>query len=182
MTQATRRSTYFDRDFEMTAVKILPGEFFATADATAITTVLGSCVSVCLYDRVAAIGGMNHFMLPELMQGGNPTCSAACNETCIGSCCARYGSCAMRQLMQQLELLGANRRRLEAKLFGAGRVMAGVTDIGEKNAAFALDYLDKQRIAVVSSDLGATCPRKVLFFPGTGRAFVKRIRETPAGS
>jgi chemotaxis protein CheD len=172
-------ATCFDRDFGTNAVKILPGEFFATADATAITTVLGSCVSVCLYDRVAGVGGMNHFMLPELMRGG---VAAGCPGNCNESRCARYGSCAMRKLMQRLEEFGANRRRLEAKLFGAGRVMAGMTDIGEKNAAFALDYLEKQGIPVVSSDLGATHPRKVIFFPRTGRAFVKKIREIPAGS
>jgi chemotaxis protein CheD len=174
-----QRATYYDRDFSTVAVKILPGEFFATADATAITTLLGSCVSVCLYDRGSGVGGMNHFMLPELLQGGNPVlCTGQC---CIDLRCARFGSCAMRQLLQQLDALGANRRRLEAKLFGAGRMIAGMTDIGEKNASFALEHLKRQGIPVIASDLGDCCPRKVIFFPATGRALVKRFRDLTAG-
>jgi len=88
----------------------------------------------------------------------------------------------MKHLLQRLELLGASRSRLEAKLFGAGRVMAGLRDIGGGNAAFALGYLEKHGIPVVASDLGDCTPRKVIFFPGTGRAFVKRIRDLPAGT
>jgi len=171
-------ASYYDRDFDTAAVKIVAGEFYATADATAITTLLGSCVSVCLYDRQAGIGGMNHFMLPELLAGGVPV---ACAGACTENCCARYGSCAMKQLLQRLELLGASRRRLEAKLFGAARMIAGMADIGQKNAAFALNHLKGQKIPVITSDLGECCPRKVIFFPATGRAFVKRVRDLPAG-
>ncbi|MBJ6751650.1 histidine kinase [Geomonas anaerohicana] len=162
------------------AVKIVAGEFYATDEAVAITTVLGSCVSVCLYDVELGIGGMNHFMLPELQQGGGATpCSGVCNDD--SQSCARYGSCAMRRLLEQLELLGASRKRLAAKLFGAGHVMASSTDIGGNNAAFAVDYLKKQGIPIVASDLGECCPRKVMFFPKTGRALVKRIRALHAG-
>jgi len=171
-------ASYFDRDFGTAAVKIVAGEFFATADATAITTLLGSCVSVCLYDRQAGIGGMNHFMLPELLQGGVPV---ACAGACTDNCCARYGKCAMKQLLQRLELLGASHNRLEAKLFGAARMIAGMADIGTKNASFAIEHLKGQKIPVITSDLGECCPRKVIFFPATGRAFVKRVRDLPAG-
>src|SRR6266567_4692405 len=99
--------SYFERDFDTTAVKILPGELFATNDGTAITTLLGSCVSVCLYDLESGIGGMNHFMLPKLVQPGSPdNCSGACLRK--ESFCARYGTCAIRLLLQELERLGAN--------------------------------------------------------------------------
>jgi chemotaxis protein CheD len=173
---------YFDRDFATQAVKILPGEFYATADATAITTLLGSCVSVCLYDRQSGVGGMNHFMLPQILRGSDATrCAGPSPTLCADSCSARYGACAMRHLLERLQLLGANYSRLQAKLFGAGRVMAGMSDIGEKNAAFALGYLRERGIPVVASDLGDCCPRKVIFFPATGRALVKRVRELPAG-
>jgi chemotaxis protein CheD len=172
-------ASYFDRDFGTTAVKILPGGYFATADATAITTLLGSCVSVCLYDRGSGVGGMNHFMLPELMLDGS---AVRCSDACAATCSARYGTCAMRQLLLRLELLGASRSRLEAKLFGAGRMMAAMADIGEKNAAFALGYLKQEGIPIVASDLGESCPRRVIFFPATGRVFVKRIRDLPAGT
>jgi chemotaxis protein CheD len=178
MAQHVTQSNYFDREFGTAAVKIVAGEFFATADATAISTVLGSCVSVCLYDKASGIGGMNHYMLPEQMQG---TCAADCGALCLGSGCARYGNCAMRRLLARLEELGADPRRLEAKLFGAGRVMAGVTDIGAQNASFALRYLEQRRIPVVASDLGESWPRKVIFFPATGRAFVRRILELRGG-
>ena len=169
---------YFDREFCTDAVKILPGGYFATADATAITTLLGSCVSVCLYDRQSGIGGMNHFMLPELLQGGS---AVRCTGECAAKCCARYGSCAIRQLLQRLELLGACRSRLEAKLFGGGRMMGRMADIGEKNAAFALAHLKVQGIPVIASDLGESCPRRVIFFPASGRAFVRRIRDSGTG-
>jgi chemotaxis protein CheD len=155
-------------------VKLLPGEVYAAADGTAVTTLLGSCVSVCLFDPAAGVGGMNHFLLPELSRGGEVRCTGAC----ASSCCARYGRCAMRQLLQQLEGLGARRPRLAAKLFGAGRVMAGMTDIGANNAAFALDFLERAGIPVVGSDLHGVWPRKVVFFPATGRALVKRIKRT----
>lgn len=174
------RHSYYDPEFETVAVKIVAGEFFATGEAVAITTMLGSCVSVCLYDIELGIGGMNHFMLPELLRGDNATpCSGACDQN--SRSCARYGSCAMRRLIEQLELLGANRNRLAAKIFGAGRVMASDTDIGGNNAAFAVDYLKKHGIPIVASDLGACCPRKVMFFPKTGRALVKRMRNLHPG-
>lgn len=173
--------SYFDPELGTVAVKIVAGECYSTAEPVAITTLLGSCVSVCLYDPERGVGGMNHFMLPELVQGGKA--AAACGGLCdVGSTsCARYGSCAMRQLMQQLERLGAHPRRLAAKVFGAGRVMAAPTDIGRSNADFALDYLKQHGIPVVASDLGECCPRKVVFFPATGRALVKRMRNLPAG-
>jgi chemotaxis protein CheD len=171
--------SYFDRDSGTDAVKIMPGEFYATADATAITTLLGSCVSVCLYDRGSGVGGMNHFMLPELLKGGSTVhCTGTCDITAL--CCARYGACAMRQLQQRLMMLGASQSRLEAKLFGAGRMMAGMIDIGGKNAAFALEHLRQRGIPVVASDLGDCCPRKIIFFPATGRTLVKRLRDSQA--
>lgn len=176
-------TTYFDRDFDTRAVKILAGEYFATADATAISTLLGSCVSVCLYDRLSGVGGMNHFMLPKvLLQEDATRCAAPYAPPCANMCSARYGACAMKHLLERLEHLGARRTSLEAKLFGAGQVMAGGADIGEKNAAFALGYLEERGIPVVASDLGDCCPRKLVFFPASGRVFVKRLRTLPTGT
>lgn len=176
-------TSYFERDFATHAVKILPGEYFATADATAISTLLGSCVSVCLFDRASGVGGMNHFMLPKVLISGNAThCAAPYAPPCMNPCSARYGACAMKHLLERLEILGARRTNLEAKVFGGGRVMAGGADIGEKNAAFALGYLDERGIPIVASDLGDRCPRKLVFFPATGRVFVKRLRKQPTGT
>ncbi|WP_239027550.1 histidine kinase [Geomonas diazotrophica] len=174
------RPSYYDPEFETVAVKIVAGEFFATGEDVAIATLLGSCVAVCLYDIELGIGGMNHFMLPELAgEGGTEFCTGVCDLN--SKSCARYGSCAMRRLLQQLELLGADRKRLAAKIFGAGRVMDSSTDIGGHNAAFAVDYLKKHGIPIIASDLGECCPRKVMFFPKTGRALVKRMRALRAG-
>jgi len=175
-------TSYFNREFLTQATRILPGEFHVTADATPITTLLGSCVSVCLYDRGSGVGGMNHFMLPQRLAGTDAVtrCADPTLAGCAYICSARYGSCAMRQLLQRMEQLGANCACLEAKLFGAGRMMRGV-DIGEKNASFALGYLEERGIRVVAKDLGTRFPRKVVFFPATGRAVVKRIRHLPAG-
>lgn len=154
-------STYFDRSFNRQAVKILPGEYYATAADTMIVTVLGSCVSVCLRDRLAGIGGMNHFMLP-----GHGAQSPS----------ARYGVKAMEVLLEHLKHLGADHSRLEAKVFGAGRVVQGMGDVGSHNADFALEYLGSRGIPVSALDVGDVHPRKVYFSPRTGRVLVRRIR------
>ncbi len=173
---------YSEREFDTYAVKILPGEYFATTDSTAIATLLGSCVSVCLYDKEKGVGGMNHFMLPKQLLDADATrCGLPYSTPCKSPCSARYGVCAFRHLLQRLEALGARRTYLEAKLFGAGRVMAGGSDIGKKNAEFALGYLDEQNIPIVASDLGDRYSRKLVFFPATGRVFVKRFNKAPEG-
>lgn len=159
---------YFDRHFQKEAVKILPGEYFVTGRDVLIVTVLGSCVSVCLYDAEAGIGGMNHFMLPGHHDEGS-----------VASASARYGSFAMEILINNLLKAGAVRTRLQAKVFGAGRVLAGMnhTDIGARNAEFVLHYLADERIPVRAKDLLDVYPRKVYFFPYEGRVLVKRIRS-----
>lgn len=154
--------SYHERQFDLPAIKILPGEFYVTGEAMALTTVLGSCVSACIRDRELRIGGMNHFMLPDADGGG-------------GS--ARYGSYAMEVLVNELLKLGAIRRNLEAKVFGGGAVLKNMTEsnVGARNAAFVLDYLNAERIAIVGQDLGDACPRKIAYLPHQGRAMVKRL-------
>ena len=158
---------YYDRNFETQAAKILPGEYYVTAREMMIVTVLGSCVSACIRDPINKIGGMNHFMLPE--HGGDPDSPLSTS--------ARYGAYAMEILINQLLKMGAYRPHLEAKLFGAGRVLAGVTDIGKRNAHFAIEYLKREDIRVHSKDLGDIYPRKVYYFPQTGRVMVKSLRN-----
>ena len=160
-------SSYYDRLFDTKAVKILPGQYHATAADTVITTVLGSCVSVCLYDTVNGVGGMNHYMLPgDTGEGG---------KSAHGS--ARYGTHAMKLLLEHVIQLGAERANLVAKVFGAGRVMDGMSDVGRQNADFALHYLKEQAIRIVAVDVGEIFPRKIYFSPATGQVFVKRIRN-----
>lgn len=159
---------YWDRHFQTEAAKILPGEYYATGRDMMLVTVLGSCVSVCLRDPVSGVGGMNHFMLPE---GGDPH-NLLSNP-------ARYGGYAMEVLINQLIKLGAARNRLEAKVFGGGAVMRGFTmqNVGERNSAFVLEYLDRERIRILAQDLLDIFPRKVYFFPTSGRVLVKKLKQ-----
>lgn len=160
-------SVYYDRIFDAKAVKILPGQYHATAGNMLITTVLGSCVSVCLYDVFNGVGGMNHYMLPG--DTGKVDCS--------GHGSARYGSNAMHLLIEHVLQLGGERSRLQAKVFGAGRVMDGMSDVGRQNADFAMRYLREQKIHIAAIDVGDTFPRKIYFSPATGQVFVKRIQK-----
>jgi chemotaxis protein CheD len=151
---------YADHHFQYDAVKVLPGEYFVSGDDLLIMTVLGSCIAACIWDSKARIGGMNHFMLPEGDDGSG-----------------RYGSYAMELLINEMLKMGARRETMQAKVFGGGAVMAGFTtmNVGERNTKFVLDYLATERIPVVSQDVLDIHPRKVCFFPVTGKALVKRL-------
>ena len=157
---------YRDNAFGVDAVKVLPGEHYVDAADIMIVTVLGSCIAACLHDRAARVGGMNHFMLPDG----------------AGDASGRYGAYAMELLINELLKRGAQRGRLEAKVFGGGRVMQNFTaiNIGEQNAAFIERFLAAERIPVVSRDVLDVHPRKVCFFPATGRALVKKLAAASA--
>lgn len=154
---------YADHHFQYDAVKVLPGEYFVARDDLVIQTVLGSCIAACIWDGKVRVGGMNHFMLPDGEGGGD------------GS--GRYGSYAMELLINEMLKLGARRETMQAKVFGGGAVMAGFTtmNVGERNTKFVLDYLATERIPIVSQDVMDIHPRKVCFFPVTGKALVKRL-------
>jgi chemotaxis protein CheD len=159
---------YYDRNFDTDAAKILPGEFYVTARDMVLVTVLGSCVSACIRDRVSGIGGMNHFMLPDSNQNNNPN-----------NISARYGSYAMELMINQLLKMGARRDNLEAKVFGGGSVLNGfaTANVGGRNADFVLEYLHVEGIEVAGQDLLDVFPRKVYFFPNSGRVLVKKLRK-----
>jgi len=161
-------NVYFDRTFNIDAAKILPGEFYATMRDMVLVTVLGSCVAACIRDKVTGIGGMNHFMLPDN--------SGEQSGWGIGG---RYGSYAMEMLINQLQKLGAERKNLEAKVFGGGNVIAQMTatNVGERNAQFVLNYLKTEKIHVASKDLLDIYPRKVYYFPNSGKVLVKKLRK-----
>ena len=164
---AKRPATYLDRHFNLPAAKIGPGEFYATQRDMVIVTVLGSCVSACLRDPEAQVGGMNHFMLPH--HGTDP--GGPISES------ARYGAFAMEVLVNHLLALGARRNRMQAKIFGAGRIVPGMSDIGARNAKFAIEYLERERIPILAQDLGREEASKVYFFPQSGRVLVKRLKS-----
>ena len=151
---------FYDAHFKNDAVKILPGEYFVHNEDMLIMTTLGSCIAACIYDRNAKVGGMNHFMLPE---GAGDS--------------GRYGSYAMELLINEMMKRGAQRMTMEAKIFGGGQVVSGMTsmNVGERNTTFVMDYLKTERIPIVSKDVLDIYPRKVCFLPGSGKAMVKRL-------
>lgn len=160
-------ATFFYRDhhFQYDAVKVLPGEYFVSAEDLVIMTVLGSCISACIWDGRVRAGGMNHFMLPD-------------GDSVDGF--GRYGSYAMELLINELLKKGARRESMQAKVFGGAAVMAGFTtmNVGERNTKFVFDYLATERIPVVSQDVLDIHPRKVCFFPVTGKVLVKRLAHS----
>ncbi|MBE7368796.1 chemoreceptor glutamine deamidase CheD [Ramlibacter pallidus] len=162
---------YFDREFQVDAIKILPGQYHAARQG-AITTVLGSCVSTCLWDPLERIGGMNHFMLPgDTASPGSPWAESA-----------RFGVYAMEVLINDMLRMGADRRRMVAKVFGGAQLLAGFDrlDVGAKNSEFVLEFLRVEGIRVVAKDLMDVCPRKVHFFVDSGKVQVKRLSLTPS--
>lgn len=168
--QAPKSNRHLDPLFNMEAVKILPGEYHATDRDIVIVTVLGSCVAACIRDRGNGIGGMNHFMLPDVGGAVDPA-----------SAPARYGTFAMEVLIDQLLKLGARRDQLEAKVFGGANVIPGIrqANVGRRNADFVIAFLKTEKIPIVARDLEDICARKVAYFPRTGIARVKRMTDHP---
>lgn len=166
-TEHLASNRYKDNNFNVEAVKILPGEYFATADNTMIVTTLGSCVSVCLRDPITRIAGMNHFLLP-----------ANQDNQIFNSDSARYGVYAMEVLINHLMKLGAIKHRLEAKVFGGGNVLRQLrtNSVGEQNSEFVLNYLEAENIPIRAKDLLGEFPRKVYFFPLTGEVKVRKLK------
>ncbi|CAO5676528.1 MAG: Chemoreceptor glutamine deamidase CheD [Holosporales bacterium] len=148
---------YYDPKFESMAVSILPGDYFISKDPEEmLVTILGSCVAACIRDTKMGIGGMNHFLLAE-------------PGTSVNSPSNRYGSYAMEELINGLLKMGAKKDFLEAKVFGGARVINSSIQVGENNADFVRKYLSQERIPITSEDLGGERPRRIHFWPSTGR-------------
>ena len=162
-------NVYYDRTFDRDAAKILPGEYYYTGKDMLIVTVLGSCVSACIRDRVTGVGGMNHFMLPD--SGGDADSPVSAS--------ARYGTYAMEVLINDLLKAGAKRENLEAKVFGGGAVLRGfiAMNVGERNAQFVRDFLKVEGIRIIAEDLNDIHPRKVYYFPRSGKVLVKKLKQ-----
>ena len=154
------------RDIERLARPINPGEW-ACDRARPISTLLGSCVAVCLYDSGIPIAGMNHFMLPQMNKN-------RANDDDI----LLAGDACMEALLNGLLAQGAARHRIRAKAFGGGTIIESTgqsLSIGKRNADFAREWLDRENIPLVSSDLLGPWSRKVLLVPQNGEALCKRI-------
>jgi len=144
--------------------RIVVGGMVASRNPTLVSTVLGSCVSACLYDPVAGVGGMNHFLLPS--SEGDPSTPA------------RYGVHAMEQLINEIMRLGGDRRRLQAKLFGASSVIKStMINVPKKNATFARAFLEAEGISLVHERLEGTFPLEVYFYTSSGRVLVRALKS-----
>ena len=161
-------NSYFDPYLQMDAVKIMPGEFCVTSGAKLIVTVLGSCVTACIRDRSNGISGMNHFMLANLNESRRPS-----------GFVFSYGIVAMETLIQRLLQIGAQRENLEAKVFGGGSILNkfNASNVGSSSARFVHDYLIAEQIPVVAKDVLDLYPRKVYFFPDSGKVMVKKLKS-----
>ncbi len=163
---------YWDKTRNAMVAKILPGELYISNNKNEyITTVLGSCIAACIWDKDNQVGGMNHFMLP--LKAGVSIYDDASN---ISGLATRYGNFAMEHLINELLKHGAIRRNLQIKVFGGGAIFGQKTDVGKKNIEFVEDYIYQENLKLVSKDLGLDNPRKVLFEPISGRVWVKRLQ------
>ncbi len=141
-------------------INIVQGENYVDDDPhTVLTTILGSCIAACIWDGVAGIGGMNHFLLP----------GDGCRRQ-PGGDAMRFGVHAMELLLNALLRRGAVKSRMKAKLFGGARMIKGLTDIGEMNASFAERFLHEEEINLVGGSLRGDQGRRIQFWPHTGRA------------
>jgi chemotaxis protein CheD len=148
------------------------GGVFASREPAVIKTVLGSCIAVCLIDPREGIGGMNHFMLPSRLDPDGDHRSAC------------YGVYAMDLLMNEMMKLGAERGRLQAKVFGAAHLLGmreGAQSVATQNAAFITSYLKTEGIPPASQDLGGDRPRTIYFFTDNGRVLLKRLGQGALG-
>lgn len=154
---------FWEPRWECYAIKVQPGAFCISKEKVVLTTVLGSCISACIYDPELKIGGMNHFMLPTS------------NMKDDGGRSMRYGLFAMEQLINGLLRLGSRRESLQLKLTGGGDMMQGITSIGQQNIDFIKDYVAAEQLQVLAADFGGDQARKVAYFPQEGRMLVNRM-------
>jgi chemotaxis protein CheD len=145
-------------------VTLFPGEYFVSHKPVVLCTLLGSCVGVCMRDPHVGVGGMNHFMLPA--PGHSASSSAWSVKT-------RYGSYAMETLINGILKHGGHRNRLEVKVFGGAKFYEGGGDIGAINVQWVLEYLDREGLSPIASDLGNDYARSVYYSTNTGQVLMK---------
>ncbi|MDH3659455.1 MAG: chemoreceptor glutamine deamidase CheD [Alphaproteobacteria bacterium] len=169
--QAKTSGRYFDARYGMNVVMVLPGRHYVTSKTDEmIVTLLGSCVAACIRDPVAAVGGINHFLLPESDTGHwGKTVDAA----------MRYGNHAMETLINDIIKRGGARSRLEVKVFGGGQVIEGASalSVGQKNVDFVESYLRNEGLDIAAKHLGGMKPRRIHYFPITGKVQMRQLQR-----
>ena len=154
------------KEIERLARNVQPGAWTVDTEKP-LSTLLGSCVAVCLFDPALKIGGINHFMLPEMGRSKYGDVDSLLS-----------GNFAMEALLNALIGRGARKARLQAKAFGGGTIIdsdASAPNIGMRNASFAKEWLQREGIPLLSSDFLGPWSRKIIFLPFNGEAFCKRL-------
>lgn len=174
----------YSTKFKAPIITIYPGEYYISNTKEIISTVLGSCISVCLYDLPNNIGGMNHFMLPksENNREENLTSENSLNMESLSSRSMRFGLTAMEVLIIMMLKKGAKRENLRAKIFGGGNVLSNLSSsrptVGEKNISFIKAYLKTENIIIENENISGNIGRKIFFITGSTSIFVKKIPIT----
>nr|MBI3614073.1 chemoreceptor glutamine deamidase CheD [Nitrospirota bacterium] len=153
-----------DARFPHEIATLMPGEYFVSQAPMIVHTLLGSCISACIRDPLAGVGGMNHFMLP---QPRDDDYSSSWGKESL-----KYGIVAMELLINEILKRGGHENRLEVKIVGGGRIYEGGMDIGAINAAWTLEYLDRRGFTPITVDVGGINSRKVHYFTRSGRVLV----------
>lgn len=162
---------YWDHANQTYAAKILPGEYYVTFQDEIIVTTLGSCISACIRDPMVGIGGMNHFMLPSKISDSNILVHPSASVQ------NRYGNHAMENLLSDIFKNGGDRNNLEVKIFGGGKIIAKMTDVGQRNIEFIEEYIKTEGMKLIAKDLGDVYPRKVIYHPLSGKVRVKKLNS-----
>lgn len=163
---------FYDPRFKATSVMVLPGRHYVSAaPEEMIVTLLGSCVAACIRDPVTAVGGLNHFLLPESDSGQWGQANAA----------MRFGNHAMETLINDIIKRGGERSRLEIKVFGGARVIEGASSlsVGQRNCEFVEKYLQNEGFSIIAKHLGGPSPRRIHYFPVTGKVNMLLLRRGP---
>lgn len=159
---------HIDRETGMHVIKLFSGDCFVTNQANhMLVTILGSCVSACIRDPIAKVGGMNHFLLPDIHDSKNLGADEA----------TRYGAFAMERLINEILKFGGLKTRLEVKVFGGGNVIASSALIGSKNVRFVKDFLSREGLRIIGEDLGGDYPRRIHYYPDTGKVMMRNLRR-----
>lgn len=157
---------YYDHNLEYTVVKIMTGDcYITTEEREMLVTVLGSCISVCARDVKFGVGGMNHILLPGL------------NNRKDEEKCTRYGAFAMEELLNGIYKNGGKKENLEIKIFGGGNVLRNVTKIGDKNIKFVKEFLEYEKIPIISEHVGGNLPRRIHYYVNSGKVMMRQLKR-----
>lgn len=165
---------YLDNHFKREVVTIYPGEYYVSKGPEFVSTILGSCVAIVLFDEENKIGGINHFMLAKDK-------FADSEADLNGALKTKYGKYAIDELIKEMESQGAKKFNFQAKIFGGSNVFnipdSNLDMVGNENIRFAKEYLAKLNIPIIAEDLGGVPSRKVVFDPATFKVLVKKINR-----